>query len=255
MAITNKSTLTSKYSLPDGGEEQVTTYSNETSTPNTSTDVTYSLTSTKNYVAPGGKIEYQLTITNNMSVAMTDVEITDTLSADASFDDGSVTVGGVSQSTFDPTTGFTLPDDISANDSVVITYTATVDSTPTGSDITNTCVVDYKAENLEFTGTTNTLDVPIKTNTIVIEKSASPAVVTAGDKITFTNVIKNEGTYENSDLVFTDSIPASTTFVENSVTIDGNAQAGANPNDGINLPNLAPNATTTIVFEVTVNSD
>lgn len=47
--------------------------------------------------------------------------------------------------------------------------------------------------------------------------------------------------------------PTGTTFVANSVKIDGISQPGSNPAVGFALPNLAVGASTVVEFDVTVN--
>ena len=56
-----------------------------------------------------------------------------------------------------------------------------------------------------------------------------------------------------TNLLFSDVIPANTTFVENSVKIDNVQQLGYNPKTGFSLPNLAVNASVVVEFDVTVN--
>ena len=56
-----------------------------------------------------------------------------------------------------------------------------------------------------------------------------------------------------TNLLFSDVIPANTTFVENSVKIDNVQQLSYNPETGFSLPNLAVNASVVVEFDVTVN--
>lgn len=67
------------------------------------------------------------------------------------------------------------------------------------------------------------------------------------------STITNTGTLLKTNLVFTDVIPTGTTFVANSVKIDGIFQPGSNPAVGFALSNLAVGASTVVEFDVTVN--
>ena len=53
--------------------------------------------------------------------------------------------------------------------------------------------------------------------------------------------------------MFKDPIPAGTTFVADSVKINGVSYPAYNPAVGFNLPDLAPDAAATIEFDVKVN--
>ena len=56
-------------------------------------------------------------------------------------------------------------------------------------------------------------------------------------------------------MIFVDSIPAGTTFVPNSVTVNGVARPGANPASSINLGSINASQTTVVRFQVRVTSN
>ncbi|WP_309461615.1 hypothetical protein, partial [Bacillus paranthracis] len=56
------------------------------------------------------------------------------------------------------------------------------------------------------------------------------------------------------NITFTDLIPDGTTFITDSVTIDGITQIGLNPNTGITIGLIAPNSSISIAFQVTATS-
>lgn len=56
-------------------------------------------------------------------------------------------------------------------------------------------------------------------------------------------------------LFFVDSIPAGTTFVANSVIVNGVARPGANPASSINLGSINASQTTVVRFQVRVTSN
>ena len=61
------------------------------------------------------------------------------------------------------------------------------------------------------------------------------------------------GTLLKSDILFTDPIPAGTTFVVGSVKINGTAYPAYNPQTGFPLPGLAVGQSATVEFDVTVD--
>ncbi len=88
---------------------------------------------------------------------------------------------------------------------------------------------------------------------MTVVKSVDKAYAVKGDTLHYTTVITNTGTLLKSDLVFTDPIPAGTTFTAGSVTIDGVAYPAYNPQTGFALPDLAVGQSVTVEFDVTVN--
>lgn len=88
---------------------------------------------------------------------------------------------------------------------------------------------------------------------MTVVKSVDKAYAVKGDNLHYTTVITNTGSLLKSDLVFTDPVPAGTTFVAGSVKIDGTTYAAYNPATGFNLPDLAIGQSVTVEFDVQVN--
>lgn len=63
-------------------------------------------------------------------------------------------------------------------------------------------------------------------------KSVDKAFAVKGDILTYTSVVKNAGSVPITDVIFKDVIPAGTTFIENSVYIDGVNYPAYNPETG-----------------------
>ncbi|MBN1040394.1 DUF11 domain-containing protein, partial [Clostridium botulinum] len=103
---------------------------------------------------------------------------------------------------------------------------------------------------------TNIVSTQINTTDLQMTKSTSLNFANVGDIITYTIALKNAGNVTANNVVFTDTIPNDTTFVTNSVTINGVTQVGTSPAPptGVSISTIAPNTTTTLVFKVTVNT-
>lgn len=89
---------------------------------------------------------------------------------------------------------------------------------------------------------------------MTVVKSVDKAYAVKGDNLHYTTVITNAGTLFKSNLVFTDPIPAGTSFVAGSVKIDGTDYPAYNPQAGFTLPDLPAGENVTVEFDVTVNS-
>ncbi len=68
-----------------------------------------------------------------------------------------------------------------------------------------------------------------------------------------TVTIQNTGNVRN-ERYFSRSIPIGTTFIANSVTVDGVSQPGVNPATGFTVANISPGGSRTVTFQVRVTS-
>ncbi len=87
-----------------------------------------------------------------------------------------------------------------------------------------------------------------------VVKSVDKVVTSLGETLTYSIDVTNNGTVDSINTIITDTIPAGTTFVPNSVTIGGVAAPGENPENGINLGTISPGETVTITFQVNTNN-
>lgn len=89
---------------------------------------------------------------------------------------------------------------------------------------------------------------------IVDVKTVDKATTFIGDTLTYTITLKNTGITNATNVIFTDTPPAGTSFIANSLTIDGTTQGGANPGAGVTIGTIAPGTQKTVQFKVLVNS-
>ena len=88
--------------------------------------------------------------------------------------------------------------------------------------------------------------------TINPNKQANPQVINLGDTVTYTITFQNVGNINATDVIITDPTPSGTTFIPNSVTINGVTQPGTNPNNGVNVGTVTPGQIVTLTYQVTV---
>lgn len=255
MKITNQSTLTSKITLPDTSEQEVTTLSSESNTEHMTQSFLKEKSAAKNFASPGDEIEQTITLTNNSDYEITDIQIQDKLSAGANFKAGSLTVDEESKPDEDPIVGFSLGKSLSKNGGKsVIKYTIKIDENTPEQTITNTAEITYTVnERIDLQESTNTVEISLINNKIVVTKTSDKSAVISGDKLTYIISIKNEGNMENKDLNLKDPLPSSVTFVENSVKINDVVTQDANPINGFALPALPVGGEIKVAFEVTIN--
>lgn len=254
MAITNQSSLQSTITLPDSTTERVTSVSNTTVTENLSEELSRVKESSKTYGLPEEILTQTVTVTNTSSYDITNISLTDTLSEGASFVEGSVKIDGTSYPDLDPMVGFDLPFSIpKTSGETVLTYQIQIDKDVSVDAVTNSATVSYTADSKTFTDTTNSVAIDVIRNQLSVVKTASSNVVQSGDTLTFTTTIRNDGNTDNTDLLFTDTIPLGTSFVSGSVKINGTTYADYNPKASFSLPDLTVGASVSVSFDVLVN--
>ena len=208
----------------------------------------------KTYAEVGEEIGYTLDIANTGSIEAETVVVGDLLPNDATLVPGSIKIDGTTYAGSLPVTFGPL----AAGASAKVEFSVRVDAIPAQNPIFNVAQVVYTFS--PFPGNT----VPGVSNSnyavcyiihveILPVKNVDKGVAASGAALLYTTVIANKGTLPVTNVYFTDSIPAGTTFVPGSVLVDGVAIPAGNPELGFPLPNLLPGQSTTVAFRVIVN--
>lgn len=91
--------------------------------------------------------------------------------------------------------------------------------------------------------------VPPPTAQIVLSKTVDKTTAKAGETLNYTIEYKNVGDKTATNIIITDAVPIGSSVLEGSISDDG---AVANDRVTWSLPNLAPNLTKTVSFQVAV---
>lgn len=257
MIIPNQSNIAFNYVLPDGDTLAANLDSNIVNTEVLTYSVPKIKTGDKTFLQEGETSEHTVVITNNSQTRLFNLFFKDAMSEGATYVAGSVKVNGVAQPTYDPIAGFALPA-LDPTEAVTVAYTIQANNPMTQSPVTDFGTLDYTVDDptrspVNFTENTNTVSVQIISNRITNVKSVDKAFAIKGDTLHYTSVITNTGTLPKTNLVFTDPIPAGTTFTSGSVKVNSTSYPAYNPQTGFDLPDLAVGDAVTVEFDVTVN--
>lgn len=256
MIITNQSQIEFNTVLPDGGTTPGSVNSNIVLTE----IITYSFTKVKATEKPiinEGKTVTQTVVLNNVSnFNLTDLTFSDTMSDGATYVDGSVTIDGISYPAFNLITGFPLPD-IGANSSRTITYQIIANNPKTSSPVINHGTVNYTATDpaigpVDFTENTNDVTIAILANEVDVIKNVNKTTAKIGETLHYTTTITNSGESTLSNLAFVDNLASELQFVNGSVKINGVDYPALNPNTIFSIPDLAPEESNTVEFDVVI---
>lgn len=232
-----------------------TNASNDSESQNTTiddgADLQASVTDTSDPVVAGGPIAYEVTIDNlgpNDAGATT---VTNTLPADVTYESASGTGWSCSNSgqivTCNRASGIS-----NGATAPVITITGTVTGAVTGT-ITNSVSVASTTSDPEPNNNTTTEDTSVNNGTdLSITKSVSPSQVTGSQPADFTLRPRNNGPFNATNAVVTDTLPAGFTYT--GYTVSGSSSWTCSESSGTvtcTLPNFTVGNTDNIVISTT----
>lgn len=202
----------------------------------------------------GTPIDYSLQLQNSGQIPAQNVIVTDTIPAGLTLVPGSIRIDGVAQAGGFP---LTIPS-IASGQTVLIEYQAVANAIPVPNPAVNTASAaytfypfpDFPVQN---TAQSNPVTVVIVAVDVALLKEVDRAYAVAGDTLLYTVQIQNLGSVDLIGTTFRDPIPAGTSFVAGSVTVNGAPQPGFLPDPGFPLGTIAAGAVVTVTFQVTVN--
>jgi uncharacterized repeat protein (TIGR01451 family) len=205
-------------------------------------------------VSAGGDITYTIVVTNQGPSTATNVVISDPDLADVTFSNPNIVISNPTVSTgnvsitADAVNG-TVPT-LDVGQVATITFVGTVGATFGGTTITNTATAD--ADEADLVTANEPTDVSRNVD-LVIQKDG-PATTVAGEQLTYTFTVQNNGPSGSTGATVSDTLPTGLTFVssgdENGVTgtFDSNTNA-----INFTLPDMASGATA-ITFTAVVQA-
>ncbi len=204
--IVNSASVSSSTSEGNPGDESVS----ETTVVVTSADLSISKSDSPDPVTAGESLTYTVTVTNNGPSDAQNVVVTDTLPAGVTLDS---TSGCAEDPSGLPTCSLGT---IAAGSSQHYTITVTVDSDTTGTIVNSASVSSSTSEGAPGDESVSETTVVVTSADLSISKSDSPDPVTAGENLTYTVTVTNDGPSDAQNVVITDSLPAEVTLVSTS---------------------------------------
>lgn len=261
--ITNIGTVGYNYTVnplvPNG--ESGSSNTNTVSTQVIQSGLTASKSVDKTSATLGDTITYTIVLSNTGNVQLTNVNLIDTIPNGGSLVANSVTINGTPQTGVNP--GNLSISSIATGSVSTVTFQIKVDSIPVSNSFVNSASISYNytvdpANPNGGSGgvNTNSVNTNLGQATLTAVKSVNKAGAGVGEELTYTVVIKNTGNISANLVTLVDTIPNGSTFVANSVTINGSTQGAATPvaPNGISLGTISANQTTTVQFKTQVTS-
>ena len=158
---------------------------------------------------------------------------------------------------YDPVKGFVLPD-LLPNETIIIEYELKANHQIKTDTITHYATLKYTVKDqlrgdVSYTENTEPILVKVISDKIQLIKSVDKLFAVRGENLHYTINIINVGNVTKTDMLFKDPIPYGTTFVQNSVKMNGVVYPAYNPTNGFVISSLAPSEVLNIEFDVKVN--
>ncbi|MBM6386569.1 MAG: DUF11 domain-containing protein [Paenibacillus sp.] len=249
--LTNQAIASFSYTLPSGRTIAGFSSSNTITIPVSLPNVTIVNSDNVEYGVVGDVIRYTSVIRNNGTVAVNNVVYVNPLPPNTPFVPGSVIVNGTSFPLSNPTAGIPIGT-LAPGAEVTVTFEVTI-TMPIPSQINNQSTVSFTSGSFSGSSSSNTTQTPVIQPQISLVKTANTVNATVGDTVVYTVTVSNTGNLQ-ANVTVTDTIPAATSFVANSVVVSGVPQPGATPGTGIPVGIVAAGATAVVTFAVVVDT-
>ncbi|MEC0008982.1 DUF11 domain-containing protein, partial [Bacillus cereus] len=150
-------------------------------------------------------------------------------------------------------------DTIPPNTTATILFQVRVTSIPQTNPISNTSTIEYEYTVPDRPPITETIissaaATEINHANLNSNKAVDLAFATVGDTLTYTITLNQTGNVAVNDVIIQDIIPQGTTFIENSVIVNGETLPGVNPVSGIPIGTITIGEDAIVSFQVTVTS-
>ncbi|MFN3191205.1 MAG: SdrD B-like domain-containing protein [Aureliella sp.] len=243
-AITNSVTVSADEAETD------TTNNNDSVDVAIVRDATLTVTKTdaQDPVTVGGTLTYTILVTNTGPSTATNVTVNDTLPAGLTLTNVTSTLGTATPSG----NAFTVDiASLAVNQSSTITVTTTVDSTFSGTSVTNTVTANADESTQVTADETTTINPSID---LAITKTDSVDPATRGNTLVYTMDVTNAGPSSATNVVVTDTLPDGVTFI--SATGGTVTAPSGNSNDVlIDIGTLAASGSQQVTVTVTIDAD
>ena len=223
------------------------------------TDIVATRCTSNDYPKVGEIVTYNLNLTNIGNITATNVNVIEPPVYGQTFVNGTVTIDGVPKPTLNPFTGFVI-NSIPPQQSTDIQYQMLVNAINPNKVIENTANVPFR---YQVQPGSPEIDAEINSNTVttianfvkvdLIETVDKP-YATIGDILYYSVAITNSGNIDAFNTLFLSRIQNGTSFIPNSVAINGVIQPGFNPNVGFSVGTICFGNTVVVTYKALVNN-
>lgn len=207
----------------------------------------------KSYVEVGDILNYTVKITNTDNFTASNVVFKDIPPEGTSYITDSFKINNVLKLGANPINGVNVGD-ILPGKSITVSFTISVNTLPSSGQITNSATSIFEGLAGTGTATSNIVTTFVKYVSLNLIKSQNKNSVILGDTLIYTTIIQNKGNVTATNVIFKDTPPVGTSFIQDSVNVNGFNKPGEDPSTGINVGTIMPGNFVTVSYEVTVDT-
>ncbi len=256
--VSNGSSASYQYTVnPSQSPVTKNISSNLVSTQINNANLALTKSTNKQFATIGNTISYTILISNSGNTAATNVQLTDPLPNGTILTPGTVTLNGVLQNV---NSLVALPiGTIPGGATFTLSFQVTVINITAQNPIINNAFASYlytvnpSLPPNSKTANSNSVTSTIRLANLQATKSVDKTFAEVGDILTYTFALTNNGNVTANNVLLSDSIANGTSFVPNSVIVNGVNQPGATP-ASINIGSINANTTITASFQVLITS-
>lgn len=176
-------------------------------------------------------VHYIIKVNNSSIIPAYNIAVTDTLPSGVNVIPGSISNGGILSGSLVTFPNFSL----AANDSLSLTFNCIIDSTiPDNSTVENIALISggggSKTVSVSFTVSNK----PAMT----MIKNVTSSIVSIGDTVEYTISYTNIGTGIAANIIVTDTIPAQTIYIQQSVILNGISKTDQSDSDEVSCDGI-----------------
>lgn len=200
----------------------------------------------------GAIITYTIAVTNNGAIPADNVIVTDSINIGTTPIPGSIRLNGV-PAVGDLITGVNIGT-LAPGVTSTVTFQVQVTSIPVPFPrIDDTATIRYTEGGVDRTTVSNTVTIRVTQPVITAVKSALQSTAFVGETINYTIELENAGSY-NALATWFDTLPPGSSFVANSLTVNGFSVPGADHYKGLFLGTMIAGITNIVTFILKVES-
>jgi len=236
-----------------------TTLSNTTSLQIQFTEIMAQRNADNYYPNIGDTVTCSLALSNVGNISSSNVQVIEPPIPGCTFVDGSVYINGIRKLGYNPFTGFTL-DSIDPQTTTNITYQILVNQIQPNQIVQNIAKVPFKyqisSDTPVISSEKDSNKVTTRSNKVVmsITETVDKAYGTINDILYYSVNVTNTGNINAINTTFLSTVQTESTFIANTVAINGLIQQDYDPNTGFSLGTIAPENTINVTFQVKINS-
>ncbi|NQX62048.1 DUF11 domain-containing protein [Paenibacillus qinlingensis] len=250
--LKNQATTVYDFHTPGGRDVSGSSKSNTVIIPFKETKIRFTKQTSTTSTYVGDTITFYFIIKNEENCPILHPFFKDELPGGAAFVPGSVKINEVSYPSANPNDGIKLSE-IPGNTEVCLQFQVTITRVPPSSCLVNSAVLTYSTGDYKGKMISNNVTIHVYDPDLIVVENALESQATLGDTLSYGITITNHGNIA-TEVWLSEFIPAGSSYVLGSLTIDGVPYSqGILPSE-IPLGTLQPHKALLVKFQVTVNS-